>query len=716
MCDELWELSFARAWEESIGESRIYRIAHALKRAWGEVPLSLLGAVPYGLAGSPLPRLVAGYGSGCGVYWDESVAAKLVKEHPEVENETKALRKYFADDSTLGEVWSSSSAIERAASNQNVYWAGGWGGHIVLDYASIIRHGTTGLRRLTEERSSEPDKPTTPGFFSAMRVMCDLLDLVAARYSELAETRGYVDLADVLTRVPTNPCTTWEEAVRVFWLVFGMDGYDSPGRFDVYMRPYYDAAISEGRHAEAYRLLDMLWVQFERVRAWNLCVGGVDSQGDDSSSQLSLDILELAAKYRHIAPNLTMRIHPMTPPDMWKAAMTAIASGCGMPALYNDDVVIPSLVKLGIPISDARDYCMNGCNQIDIQGKSHMGLEDGELSLVKCVELALRDGYDPATGEQLGPHTGDPRRFSSINEVLSAVKMQVAFFIGEIARVANRSQEIYSRSAPDPLRTLLIEGCLEKGLDVKSGGPLYNHGQVLIQGIGNSVDSIAAIDAMVFKTKCLNMDTIILACDANWAGYGREREIARCCPKFGNDDERVDWIATELVGFVMSELKRHHTFRGGIYAGGCSPYVRGVSFGHHVGATPDGRLAGTPLADSAGPVQGNDMRGPTGMLSSTARVDASEAGSGYIVNLKLAESVVCDAGWEIMAALVKGYFAMGGQQLQVTVVDEAQLRRAQENPDEYPSLIVRVGGFSEYFVRLDRAHQDDIISRMSHAV
>jgi formate C-acetyltransferase len=299
---------------------------------------------------------------------------------------------------------------------------------------------------------------------------------------------------------------------------------------------------------------------------------------------------------------------------------------------------------------------------------------------------------------------------------MNAFKVQVSFFVGQLTRMSNRSQEAYSKTAPDPLRSLLVQGCIEKGRDVKSGGPIYNHGQVLIQGIGNTADSFAVIEKLVFREGRLSMDRLVSALNADWEGFETERTLAGRCPKYGNDDDSVDRFAAEAVEHCMSELKRYRTFRGGFFGGGSSVFVRGITFGSHVGATPDGRKSGQPLADSVGPVQGKDRLGPTAALGSVAKTDLTMAVSGYVLNLKLSRSLFDASGLDRLIALVQGYFTKGGQQVQIAVLDGGELRKAQDAPDAYRNLIVRVGGFSDYFVNLNRELQDEIISRTEHAI
>lgn len=715
--------SFAREYIISEGRAQVFRIAKGLLGAWGETPLNISGGETF--VGQALPDGVAGFNFGSGLYFDGRRAEGVKAASPGDACEIDRINEYFRGQTTGDVFWSQFTDDERAMSGENVLWAGGWGGHILLDYDMLLTLGTKGLRE--KVNAAKTDNSSAPDFYDAMIIMCDTIDLVADRYKQLALTQADIaetlddrerllNIADVLSRVPYNPAGYFDEAVQAFWLIFAIDGFDSPGRFDQYMLRYWQASCDAGEYAACREKLEELWRRFEAVRAWNLCVGGVDKDGNDASNGLSWEILDIAGKYKFAAPNLTMRVHPGTPKALLHKAMETISTGIGMPALYNDETVIPALVAHGIPLEDARGYAMNGCNQFDIAGKSHMGLEDGEISLIKCLELALNDGYCRKTGRQIGPRTGDPASFRSTDELVTALKEQIRSFVSKIAEISNRFQKAFSETGPAPLRSLLVQGCLEKGVDVKSGGALYNHGQVLIQGIGNTADSLAAIDRLVFRSGLVSMRRLVEALRSDWVGFEELRALVLKCPKFGNDDDTVDCYAADIVGFTMEELKKYRTFRGGYFAGGSSVFVRGISFGANTGATPDGRKAGSPLADSVGPVQGRDRKGPTAVLNSCAKVDQKLAVSGYVLNLKLTKGVIDSAGIDRALALVQGYFKRGGQQLQIAVVNSEELKKAQERPEDYRGLIVRIGGYSDYFVNVSRPLQDEIISRVEHAI
>lgn len=495
----------------------------------------------------------------------------------------------------------------------------------------------------------------------------------------------------------------------MFWLAFLLDGMDSPGRLDYFLDDWCEKCTPEERKV----YVEALWQLFKDVRAWNLCIGGSDENWNDFSNVLTYDVLETARKFKYDTPNLTLRVHRNTPEALWRSAAATIATGIGMPVLYNDECVCPALEDLGITPADAHNYCMNGCNQIDIFGKSHMGLEDGEVSLAKCLELTLFNGKCGLTGEKLGIETGDPATFPDFKTFWKAYKKQVEYITDCTIDMANRAQRIYAEKAPNPLRSILIQGCVENGRDFKHGGPIYNHGQVLTEGLADTVDSLAAIRHFIYDEKKYTMSQLLAALQADFVGYEKLHRNFSSYLKFGNDEPEVDELCAEVVKHYYSYLSTKRTWRGGIYGGGLSTFRRAADYGGSLGALPNGkRRDSTLLADSAGAVPGCDKNGPTALLNSVSRQPQRLAKSGHVLNLKFTKDLFStEVGQQGFIALAKTYFEKGGQQLSVSVVSTEELKNAKLHPELYPNLIVRVGGYSDYFTRLPEDLQDNIITR-----
>jgi len=641
----------------------------------------------------------------------------LLASHPECKDELTKLRAKF-------EVYTEKKTPMKAPQaaimgDTGTMWGGSFGGHANPDFGRIINLGTDGIREMIAE-NRKLGIPDSEAFYRGCITTLDAIDILGGRYGALAhdmaerctgnEREMYLEAAKAFETVPKKPARNFTEAAHAFWLIFSLDGIDSPGRFDQYMARAWDA--SEDKDS-AYRMLGRIWDAFHDTRAWNLCVSGSDENWNDESNDLTYSILKLAADKKYETPNLTVRVHRNTPEKLWSAILDTIASGIGMPVIYNDEVVCTALEKLGIPSCDSHCYCMNGCNQIDIFGKSHMGLEDGEVVLAKCVELALSNGINTVTGIQQSIKTGDLRLAESYSEVERAFYEQMEYLIYLSCNCANSAQQARATYGANPLRSCLIEGCLEKGRDYRNAGPLYGHGQILAEGIADAGDSMYAVKKLVFDEKKYTMETLIDALDANFCGYEELWHDFRSCPKFGNGIEEVDSITAGIVNRFFTLLKRQRTYRGGIFTGGCSPDDRAVYYASKIGALPSGKKKGEPmLADSIAAVPGCDVNGPTSLISSVIRYNQTEAGSGFIFQIKFDKKIFCtDKGKESFKALVKAYFSAGGQQCTATVVSPDELLDAKENPERHRDLIVRVGGFSGYFVELGKEIQDNVIAR-----
>ncbi len=606
-------------------------------------------------------------------------------------------------------------ALDRAGAE----WGGRWGGHSNPDYGRIVNYGTDYIRSIIDK--NRDNHPEEAWFYRSCSYALDAMDIIGERYRlsalekaencENTDDKAFLErMAKAFETVPKKPAYDFTSAMCAFMLVFALDGSDSPGRFDQYMYPAYSKTENK---EEITDLLDRLWEYFHDHRSWNLCISGSDENWNDETNELTFDILAMARKKGYNTPNLTCRIHKNTPDKLWDSIVDTLATGIGLPALYNDDVVCTALEKIGILPKDSHDYCMNGCNQIDILGKSHMGLEDGEVLFTKCLEFALHNGVNAMNGEKVSLETGDPKTFETYERFERAFIDQLEYVTYNSCSSANTYQHLRGVFEPHPLRSCLIEGCLEKGRDYRNGGPLYNHGQVLAEGIADTGDSLYAVKKLVFDEKKYTMAQLVDALNANFEGYEQLHHDFKNCEKFGNDIEEVDRITAKVLNRFFTVLKRNNTYRGGVFTGGCSTYNRAADYGRRTAALPNGKLKGEPLlADSIAATPGRDTNGPTAQIKSVLRYNHTDACSGFVFQNKFEKRLFCsDKGKASFIALAKAFFAGGGQQYTVTVVSPEDLLKAKENPENYRNLIVRVGGYSDYFVNLDDALQDNVIER-----
>ena len=702
-------------------EYHAIRLANAIREYWANMP-AVIDPTDR-IVGRMRHRGVGGFSFGSGINCNSEFAERLKEKAPEWAEHLDELVRFWQGKTPGSRM--KYPEDERFMSGSNVYWAG-WGGHGILGFEEILAGGTESIREIIQSYQDKETDPEKYAYREALIIVCDGIGLFAENYAKTAAEMAKLEtdearrqelerISHVCSYVPQNGAHTFPEALQAFWFIHLLDGADSPGRFDQYMFPYYRRDIESGKLTkdEAQNWMDHLWKRFNDTRSWNVCISGIRPDGSDGTNDLTYMALEATRRIRKVAPNLSLRLHKNSPPELWQKALEVIETGVGMPALYNDDVFIPAMMRYGISQEDARDYAMNGCSQVDIQGRSHIGLEDGEMDLLKCLELALHDGFDPYTKRQIGPKTGDPRSFNIFEQLWKAYTAQVEYFSKRLTDAANIVQKAHGETSPNLFRSIFIKDCIEKAQDFKAGGPKYNHGQILTQGIANTADSLAVIKKLVFEEKRLSMDELMDALDNNFPDESLRQLLIREVPKFGNDDNYVDEFAFKIIDHFYRHLNIYPTWRGGIFAGGSIVFVRAVSFGSKVGATPDGRKAHTPLADSVGPTQGRDINGPTAMFNSVSKVPQILAQSTYVLNVKFTPKVIMENRDKIIS-MFQTYFSMGGQQIQVNVVDRDTLIKAKKNPEEYSSLIVRVGGFSDYFSRLSSALQDDVIARTEH--
>ncbi|MBQ7474961.1 MAG: hypothetical protein IJS78_03470 [Clostridia bacterium] len=692
------------------------RVGYALKCAAPHIPISFdrnimptVDARAHGFGG--------GFSYGMGFTYSRDAFEEMIARHPEFEEK---IREYDGKYNVYMAAAHDLPRLERYSVLSSAMWGGGWAGHSNPDFGRIVNLGTDGVRELIG-KYEKINTEDSDWFYRGCRYTLDAIDTLGDRFRALAaekaaecqdpaDKRRYEKAAEAFSVAPRRPAPDFTAAGLVFWMIFTLDGVDSPGRFDQYMFRSWDATGSE---EEKLDVLSRLWECFHDTRTWNLCISGSDETWNDKTNSLSYAILKIARERKYETPNLTMRVHRNTPEKLWDEAAETLASGIGMPAIYNDEVVCDALEKVGIPPRDSHLYCMNGCNQIDIMGKSHMGLEDGEVVFGKCLEYALYNGYNEMLERYDSIQTGEASEFADYEEMERAFMRQLEYVTYMACESADACQHTRGVWQPNPLRSCLIEGCLERGIDYRNGGPLYNHGQILAEAIADTGDSLWAIKKLVFIEKKYTMAQLLDALRANFEGYDELYYDFSHCEKFGNDEAEVDEITARIINRFFKVLKRNRTYRGGVFTGGCSPDDRAAGYGSRIAALPNGKKKGEPLiADSIAAVPGCDVRGPTSHINSVLKYDHRNCCSGFIFQMKFDKKVFCTPkGKEAFKHLAKAYFAGGGQQYTATVVSPEDLLDAKIHPERHRDLIVRVGGFSGYFVELDEGLQDNVIAR-----
>lgn len=697
-------------------ENKDYRIANGMRVFADELEVNINTEnwfqSPLGAFGAHAVR----YSRADGIDLNEGIKnrnAEKLTELPELE-ELNFYFDYFRPYETVRIISKVRTPLQEKLEINKCCWAAG-GGHSNPDYEMLLRVGTNGIKEKIERfRKIHNDRDD---FYDALVLAVETLETVADKYRAKAlemlenadgeEEELLTRLADTFSNIPRNKPRNFFEACQFFWLAFSLMDIDSPGLFDYALGAYYTDSEFD------YKCLEQLWELFHNTRTWNTCIGRSDEFGNDYTNALTYAVLRVAKDKKYNTPNITMRVNKNTPKELWDLAVDTLATGIGMPAVYNDLSVCTALEAIGIPPSDAHLYCMNGCNQIDIYGKSHMGLEDGEISVIKGLEFALFRGVCQFSMEQLAPDTGDPETFETFDDLMAAYKKQIEYMADYITETSYKAQEIFAKEAPNPWKSFMVQGCIEKGLDYKDRGPIYGHGQVLTEGLPDTADSLAAIKHFVYDTKKYTMKQLISALSNNFEGYDELYKDFAGYDKFGNDNAEVDSIYADITDHIYRYFQTKKTYRGGVFGVGCSTFHRAPNYGFHVGALPNGKKRGEKLlADSIGATPGKDTNGPTALLKSVMCGNQFLATSGNVLQMKFAKSQFCTpSGKAGFTAIADTYFRNGGQTLQINVLSREDLLDAQKNPEKHKNLIVRVGGFSEYFVRLAEPLQDNIIKR-----
>lgn len=613
----------------------------------------------------------------------------------------------------------------QARDSEFLQWVGsrefcGHSDHHAPDYPTMLRLGFGGLREAIRGSLSRHTDPERITFLRSMELAVDGASRFIRRYAERTSNAGMME------HLSEYPPRTFQEAVQLVYSFHSMMQIDDRyamafGRLDQYLYPFYSADRAAGRLTDELAL-QILEHFFAKITAdedvQNIAVGGIKpDDGSDATNELSFLILEACRRIGRPGGNVTARIARDTPSAFLEKCAEVIRTGIGYPAVVSDEVMVPALTDLGLPIEDARDYCFVGCIETSIPGKT-APWADSRFNLLKCVNLALFDGLDTVTGEQIGPSTGDPQTWEAFyGAYIEQSRTQLRLHIDNLNAAKTPTQ---SRAADftSPLMSALTADCIERGRDLNDGGARYpaNHG-VAGMGIGVTADALAAVKQFVYRERRFTLDDLRRMLAANFEGCECERQLLlRGAPKYGNDVAEVDDIAVRATHDFGTELLKYRTPQGGFYWGLMAANVQNISAGLEIGASPDGRLAFQPVSDAASPTFGRDTGGITSTIRSVAKLPYGVCHGGNVVNVKLHPSAVeGDAGLKALAALIRTCFRLGGAQLQFNTVDGKVLREAMEHPKEYGDLVVRISGFSAHFATLDRAVQEDVLARTEHA-
>lgn len=568
-----------------------------------------------------------------------------------------------------------------------------------------------------------------------------LLSELAAKEKDPDRKNELETISGICNRVPENAPKTFWEALQYYWFVHlgvitELNTWDSfnPGRLDQHLYPFYKRDIESGllTKEQAKELLQSFWIKFHNQPAppkvgvtaqesntyTDFCLinlGGVTENGEDGVNELTYLILDVIEEMRLLQPSSMIQVSKKNPDQFIKRALKIIRTGFGQPSIFNTDAIIQEMLRQSKSLKDARNGGASGCVETGAFGKESYILT-GYFNIPKILEITLNNGTDPRTGKQLGLILENIDNFNSFNELMLSFKKQLNHFIDIKIKGNLIIEKLWSKYLPAPFLSILVDDCIAKGIDYNSGGARYNTSYIQGVGMGTITDSLSAIKYNVFDKNKFNLSQLIEALKNNYQGFDEiKKSVWDDTPKYGNDNDYADEILKEVFEIYFCATDGRPNTKGGYFRVNLLPTTCHVYFGSVIGATPDGRLAKKPVSEGISPVQGADRNGPTAVLKSAAKIDHLRTG-GTLLNQKFTPQILSDdVGLDSVLHLIRSYFKMDGHHIQFNVVDAETLRRAQKEPENYRDLIVRVAGYSDYFVNLGLDLQEEIINRTEHS-
>ncbi len=674
-----------------------------------------------------------------GFNFNTALSKSLTKSEAKVRN--KEMDKWFTKAKRLNSV--------------GVGTASSVPGHVIPNYAKVMQIGLNGLVEEYSEILKSDISKEHREFVESLILSCETARDFNLRYAEKAESmaskesdherkRELEEIARICRKVPWSPPETFWESLQSLWtihmLVMAAESYPgaglSHGRWDQYMYPFYKASIESGEmtREEAKELLQCYWIKHNYVYDYQgrlginqginssfgqlITLGGCGPNGEDLTNDLTWLALDVIEEMNLLEPKPNVRIHRNTPDDFLIRISEMLSRAQGSPFLLNfDEHSIEGLVWQGIPREDAWNYGIVGCLENTMQGNDRSDTVDVNINLAKAVELALNDGKDLATGEQIGKATGDPLSFATYLDFLGAVKTQLSEMVRLLAEAGNMADTLRAKWQPTPYLSALMDGCAVSGKDVNEGGTIWNFNTMEGMGIATLADSVAAVKMMVYDTNRISMGDLLEAIKHNYEGYEEIRQLLRQkAPKFGNDNDFADEVARDLSTFWANEAIKHdNPYTQRKYRAGYLSWNYFIPLAPLTAATPDGRKRGEFLSGGVGAVQGMDSQGPTASTRSVGKLDLQTIPNGASHTITLSPSMVkTPEHIKKLASLLRAYNEVGGTALQINVIDAETLRAAQADPDMYSNLLVRVTGYNAFFTQIGRELQEEIIARTEH--
>jgi len=612
-----------------------------------------------------------------------------------------------------------------------------------LDYKKDIEDALNALDYMNDPQAVEKRDQ-----LNAMSIMCDAIIILGERYAALAAEMAQKETDEVRKAellqisenckvVPAHKPQTYWQAIQMYWFVhLGVttelnpwDAY-SPGRLDQHLNPFYQKDVEDGilDDEKALELLECLWVKFNNQPAppkvgitlkesstytdfANINTGGITEDGKDGVNDVSYLILDCMDEMKLLQPSSNVQISRKTPQKFLLRACEIARKGWGQPAFYNTEAILQELMNAGKSIEDARKGGTSGCVETGAFGTEAYILQ-GYFNIPKILELTLNNGFDKESGKQLGLKLGYGTDFTSYEQLWDAFSKQMKHFIDIKVQGSNVITQLYAKYMPAPFLSIITDDCISRGMDYNAGGARYNTNYLQGVGIGTITDCLTAIKYNIFDKQKFTMDELMKALDADFVGYEHILNMVQNkTPKYGNDDDYADEIMRNVFDLYRGLVTGRDNMRNGHWRINMLPTTCHVYFGEVCGALPNGRLAHKPVSEGISPEKGADIYGPTSVIKSCSKMDHLQTG-GTLLNQKFTPSVLKgEDGLEQLANLIRAYFALDGHHIQFNVIDRETLIKAQQNPEDYKDLIVRVAGYSDHFRNLSKALQDEIINR-----
>jgi formate C-acetyltransferase len=613
----------------------------------------------------------------------------------------------------------------------------------MLDFKKEIAEQIEKLDFLNDQEATDKSEQ-----LKAMDISCNAVILFAERHADLAEEMAkkekdpkriteLKEIARVCHRVPAHAPDNFWEAIQMYWFVHlgtitELNGWDAmnPGHFDQHLAPFYEKEIAEERltYDEAKELLSCFWIKVNNHPAppkvgitaresstyndfTNINIGGLKPDGSDGTSEVSFMMLQIIEELHLLQPGNSVHISARTPDRFLMASCNVIRQGHGYPSVFNPDIYIQEMLQQGKTLDDAREGGCSGCIEVGAFGKEAY-LLTGYLNVPKILEITLNNGIDPLTGKKAGIKTGDPTDFKSYDKLYHAFLQQLKFFVNQKILVSNYIDRMFAKYAPAPFLSVVIDDCITKGKDYYDGGPRYNTNYIQCTGLGTVTDSLSVLKKHVFEENNFSMESILKAVQKNFEGEEVLRQfILNNTAFYGNDDDYADDIAIGVYNDLLAAIDGKPNIKGGKYHLNMLSTTCHVYFGKVMGASPNGRLAYKSISDGTSPSHGCDVNGPTSVIKSLVKLDQTKSG-GTLLNQRFLPGLLKhEEDLDKLGKLIRSYFTLGGHHIQFNIVDTATLYAAQENPEDYKDLLVRMAGYSDYFNDMNADLQQEVIDR-----